>query len=268
MTLIVGICCSDGVVIGTDSGATFELAPTMSQPFQQKIAIIDGCVIVAGTGAIGLGQRFTAITKQHWESKTFQNMTETEIGEFLSHEAIRNFGRTGINPLHPPGPGGNPEGYGALVAMPCKQKPALIEFPAIGFQPEIKTEDLWYASMGSGQNVADPLLGFVRATFFWENNAPPSCADGIFATTMVLKLSCYLSPSSVAGPIEMAVLRPEQSKRGQLHAYRLTAGQLSEHEQSVTEAIKHFREYREILRGKGAQAPSPPAPPPRKPNSK
>ena len=263
MTLIVGIRCSDGVVIGTDSAATsgpYELAPTVSQLLQEKIAIIDGRVIIAGTGAIGLGQRFAAITKQHWEGKTFQNMTEIEIGESLSYETIKTFGRTGINPLNPPGLGGNLQSYGALVAMPCKQNPTLIEFPALGFQPEVKTEELWYASMGSGQNVADPLLGFVRATF-WENNATPSHQEGIFAATMVLKLSCDMA-GGVTEPIQMAVLGPEPSKQGQLHAHRLTKDELSEHEQSVREAIEHFREYRETLRGKGAQAPNLPTLPP------
>ena len=154
MTLIVGILCSDGVVIGTDSAATFgpnERTPTISQFLQDKISIIDDRVIVAGTGAIGLGQRFTAITKQCWEDKALRNMTAIKIGERLSHETIKNFDQTGINPLRPPSHGGNPENYGALVAIPCKQKPTLIEFPVNGFQPEVKTDILWYASMGSGQ---------------------------------------------------------------------------------------------------------------------
>ena len=170
------------------------------------------------------------------------------------------FGQTGINLLKPPGPQNNPEVYGALVAIPSKQKPALIEFPAVGFQPEVKTDGLWYASMGSGQNVADPLLGFVRETF-WEDNAPPSYREGIFAATMVLKLSCKMAPGGVAEPIQMAVLRPDPSQKGKLFAHHLTKDELSEHEQSVEHAIRHFREYREILRGKGVQAPSLPAPP-------
>ena len=260
MTLIVGILCADGVVIGSDSAATFgphPLRPTISQLYQQKIEIIDDFVIVAGTGAIGLGQRLIAITKHGWRNEQFKNKTEVEIGQFLAHETIKNFRNTGINPLQP---AGNPENYGALVAMPCRGKHALIEFPENGFQPEVKTDDLWYASMGSGQLVADPLLGFIRETF-WENSAPPSRQEGIFAATLVLTLSCAMAPTGVAGPIQMAILGPDSSKKGKLFARRLTDGELGEHEQSVTEAIKHFGEYREKLRGKGSQAPSPPTPP-------
>ena len=189
MTLTIGIRCPDGVVVGTDSAAPYgpyELAPTIPQLFRHKIAIIDDRVIVAGTGAIGLGQRFAAITRRHWEDKGFQNKTAVEIGKILAQNALTDFAQTGINLLKPPG--NNPESYGALVAIPSKQDPALIEFPTVGFQPEVKTGDLWYACMGSGQYVADPLLRFLRATF-WETNAPSSCQEGIFAATMVLKLS-------------------------------------------------------------------------------
>ena len=259
MALIIGIHCSDGVVIGTDSAAASDpLAPTASREFQQRIAIIDDRVIVAGTGAVGLGQRFTAITGQHWASKGLQNKSAVEIGKMLSESALEDFGQTGIDPLRPSG--NQPEDYGALVAIPCGQGPALLAFPAVGFQPEVKTDGLWYAAMGSARNVADPLLGFVRITF-WESHAPPSCQEGIFAATLVLKLGCALYPGGVAEPVQMAVLRPQPGRKGRLLAHRLTEDELSEHEQSMEQAIRHFRGYRETFRGKGRQVPSLPIPP-------
>ena len=52
MTAIVGVLCRDGVVIGTDSSATFTYGPqrTIEQP-TEKLSIVDQSVIVAGTGA-------------------------------------------------------------------------------------------------------------------------------------------------------------------------------------------------------------------------
>ncbi len=261
MTLIVGIRCSDSVVIGTDSAATFGLdsrTPTISQPFQEKIEIIQDHVIIAGTGSIGLGQRFTAIVKNLWMKNILKNKTEVEIGEILSHETLKNFSQTGINPLQPQN---GPEVYGALVALPCKRNPALIEFPVVGFQPEIKTDTLWYASMGSGQPVADPLLGFIRTTF-WENDSPPSRQEGIFAATMVLTLGFKMVPAGVAGPIQMAILEQTSDTKSQLTARRLTQEELSEHEQSVEDAIEHFRGYREKFGAEDSSTPTlPPAPP-------
>ena len=236
--------------------------PTISQPYSEKITIVRDRVVVAGTGAIGLGQRFTAITDHGWKNDKFKNKTAIQIGEYLAQEALQNFSQTGINPPRSPhfGGGGNPESYGALVAMPSKEGHSLIEFPASSFQPEIKTDKLWYASMGSGQKVGDPLLGVIRA-IFWEDHAPPTCQEGIFAATMILKLGFGMADSGVRPPIQMAVLRGDPKQRGQLLARRLTGEELAEHEQSVDNAIIHFREYRDILRGIVVPAQTLPEPP-------
>jgi hypothetical protein len=63
MTVIVGILCSDGVVIGSDSAmAAGRLHTGYTIERQEgdvlKIEIIERNVITAGTGAMGLAQRF------------------------------------------------------------------------------------------------------------------------------------------------------------------------------------------------------------------
>ena len=69
MTVVVGIRCTDGVVIGTDSAMTFgpsEQQLTIEQPYRSKIDIIDSHIIVAGTGQIGLGQRLASEVEKLW----------------------------------------------------------------------------------------------------------------------------------------------------------------------------------------------------------
>ena len=230
MTLIVGVRCTNGVVIGTDSAAMFGPInrATISQPFLQKIEIIDDRVIIAGTGAIGLGQRFVDVVSKCWENDELKNKSAVDVGRILSQKAVKDFQGTGAK-----------QGmYGALVAVACQPKDQtrraeIIEFDVTDFQPEIKTKNLWYASMGSGQFVADPLLGFVRKTFWGDE--PPTYQDGIFAATMVLKLSCEMDTGGVAEPIQMAVLEPD---KGQYHARRLTEDELAEHKQNVDNAIR------------------------------
>ena len=237
MTLIVGIRCSDGVVIGTDSAMTFGIThqqSTIEQPIRRKIDVIDDKIIIAGTGPIGLGQRFTEMTKLLWENKAFRNKSIFEIGRLISHNTIKDFDST----FQKVG------AFGALTAMPNQTKAELIEFSLADFQPEVKSEINWYASMGSGQHVADPLLGFVR-TVFWGDEAP-SCKEGIFATTLVLKLACSMTPYGVAGPIQMATLCKIKKE---YKACYLTENELHEHDQSVDEAILHFKEYRAKLAG-------------------
>jgi 20S proteasome alpha/beta subunit len=65
MTAIVGILCEEGVVLGTDSSATFGAGGirTIEQPYD-KLHVIGGSVAVAGSGPVGMGQRFEAIVKE------------------------------------------------------------------------------------------------------------------------------------------------------------------------------------------------------------
>ena len=62
MTVLVGVLCQDGVVVGSDGSATFAAAPhlkTIEQPVR-KTFLVGSDVIFAVTGAGGLGQRLHA----------------------------------------------------------------------------------------------------------------------------------------------------------------------------------------------------------------
>ena len=246
MTLVVGILCTDGVVIGTDSAVTFGTGQgfhTIEQPLRQKIDIIDERVIVTGTGEVGLGQRFVDIVKKRWAEKDLRTNNIVDVGRRLARPAMEDFASTNVAQ----------GSYGALVALPCGRKAELVEFAVGNFQPEVKTKDNWYASMGSGQLVADPLLGFMR-TAFWGDN-PPNRQEGIFAATMVLKLGCEMAPEGVEEPIQMAVLSPDRDNKGKLSARRLEEGELDEHRGNVEDAIKYFGKYRDILHDRSAPKP-------------
>ncbi len=58
MTLIVGIRCSDGVVLASDSAATYAqgASPTVGQQSVTKIHQIEKSILYAATGAIGVSQ--------------------------------------------------------------------------------------------------------------------------------------------------------------------------------------------------------------------
>ena len=231
MTLIVGVRCTDGVVIGSDSAMTFASGAqvTIQQPFYQKIEIIKDRVIVAGTGAIGAGQRFVDVVTRAGRHTPLEANSPVDVGRLLASQAAQDFGSTNA----PPG------SYGALVAYSHAGMPELIEFDSRSFQPEVKTNDNWYVSMGSGQVVADPLLGFARHTFWGDK--PPTHQEGVFAVTLVLKLGCEMAPFGVSPPLQIAVLSRVSS--GDLVARRLSSEELLEHEENVRAAIEHFRRY-------------------------
>jgi hypothetical protein len=247
MTAIIGVLCTDGVVVGADSSATFvagEQFRTIEQP-TQKISIIAEQVVVAGTGEIGLDQRFGAVIEKAWREKVFR-VSPIEAGKKLAHMGIEDFKETCVQPGH----------YGALVAFPCEKQPCLCELSVRDFQPELKNERIWYCSMGSAQPITDPFLALMRKVFWREGR--PNVADGIFAVTWALQHAIEVNPGGVNAPISIAVLEREQDD-GDWKARLLDKKDLDQHEQNVDGALAHLREYRQKhdLR----EVPDSPAPP-------
>ena len=229
MTAIVGVLCDDGVVIGTDSSATFTAGtfPTIEQ-VTEKIAIVEDAVIIAGTGSIGLGQRFTEIVKAAWKASKFKG-DAFSAARHLTKTTIDDFSATYVQTGK----------YGALAAFSCNQKPVLCEFESASFQPEFKTEKLWYVSMGSSQPITDPFLAFIR-NVYW-GGGPPSVYDAVFAITWALDHAIEINPGGVNGPVQMAVLE----KIGAAYKARmLPDDELQEHRQNIDAAKEVLRQHR------------------------
>jgi hypothetical protein len=159
MTAIVGIYCRDGVVIGADSSASFAHTPAFRTIEQRvrKLEVIGGQIILASTGAIGLGQRFSNIVERYWNDKKGVGKSHHEVARELCHLGCENFASTGVAKGH----------CGALLAFPSSsaKRPQLCEFSATDFQPEFKNDNIWFVSMGSGQPITDPFLGLMRRVF-------------------------------------------------------------------------------------------------------
>lgn len=91
MTVVVGIRCTDGVVIGSDSAMTFGRSPqhpTIEQFHPNKIDIVGSNIIVTGTGHIGLGQRFTHEVEKVSNSDVIKNGHVVEVGQILARAAF------------------------------------------------------------------------------------------------------------------------------------------------------------------------------------
>jgi hypothetical protein len=245
MTVLVGVKCKGGVIIGTDSATTFASGQmhTIEQP-GKKIHVIGDKILVAGTGELGLGQRFCAQVQTAHNNNVFKGL-RTDVGRVLCAAGVKDFGETGA-----------PKGaYGALVAFPLNNAFELCEFQTSNFQPEFKTDDIWYVSMGSGQAIADPCLGFVRQAF-WDEGIP-SCEDGVFAVVWTLAQAIKLNPGGINAPMQVGILTNNQN--GKPHARLLDADEIQQHIANVDGAIAHLRKYRTTLNA--ADAPKPPEPP-------
>jgi len=234
MTAIVGIRCQDGIVLGTDSSATFGVGNlrTIEQPTDHKLEIISEKVMVAGTGQIGLGQRFTHIVKKAYDLHLFKG-DAIDVVTTLSHNTIQDFARTAA-----------PKQYGALLAFPIENKPYLCEFAAGDLQPEIKDDHLWYCSMGSSQPITDPFLGFFRR-IFWKDGLP-SVSEGVLAALWTIQLAIELNPGGVGGDAVIGVLA--KGTDGKLVARYLSDDELAEQREAIDAAEEHLRAFRDTNR--------------------
>ncbi|MCY4657124.1 MAG: hypothetical protein OXC80_09960 [Gammaproteobacteria bacterium] len=226
MTLVVGIKCTDGVVIASDSAMTFYSG--LVQNYSSKVQTIDNDFIVACTGEIGLSQRFIEVVNRISGMGDFAKLSPLEIGKFITASTINDFNETNV-PL---------DSFAALVAFPFMGRTELLEIQQNNLQPEFKDRANWYTALGSGYEVALPLLGFVR-NIFW-GDCPPNRQEGIFAAVLVLELAFSMHPYGVAGPIQMATLTQEDNP---IKATLLTKEELEEHRVVAENAMEHFRSF-------------------------
>ncbi len=231
MTAIVGVRCRDGIVLGTDSSATFGGGSlrTIEQPTDHKLQIISGKLMLAGTGQIGLGQRVGHVLEEAYNAKAFTGHP-LDVATGIAQRIIANFVSTSAQKGQ----------YGALLAYPIGDTPCLCEFAVADLQPELKDDHIWYCSMGSAQPITDPFLGFIRRVFW--SSGPPSTSEGVFAVLWTLQQAIELNPGGVGGNAVVGVL--SKAADGKLSARQLTQDELSEQKDAIDAAEQQLRAFR------------------------
>jgi 20S proteasome alpha/beta subunit len=221
MTVLVGVCCKDGIVIGADSATTSTAGHqrTLQETGVAKIEIHYGEIITAATGAVGLAQRFReelTTMLQGKELAAFRNKSAVRCATDLSHRTMQNFQKT-LSPLQQ-----NPNhglGLGALVAFVSENKPQLVEFDHLQFHPEVKGVSAAdgkprtrpYVTMGSGQVMADPFIAHVHRMLF-GNGKVPTLSEGRLLVAWTLQHVISYNTGGVAGDLQMAVLEKQDNK--------------------------------------------------------
>jgi hypothetical protein len=202
VTVLVGVPCSDGVVIGADSIATSSMGqfPLIHLEADPKIKIFNNAVIVATTGAVGYTQRLHHHIEAAINGAVFTNFTAREATANIPYRFIPDLQATKA-------PTWGQEGlrFGALIAAAARDGPFLAEFGTTDFQPELKTGKIFFVSMGSGQMLADPFLAFVCRVLWREEM--PDVNSGKFGVYWVLAHTIKLAPGRVGHPICLATLR-------------------------------------------------------------
>jgi len=244
MTAIVGWLCQDGVVIGSDSAITFTAGTQLTiGQIGEKISIIQGRVIVAGSGEVGFEQRFCDIVKTAYDGGLFTK-NNINVGRKLSELMNKDLASTLAKR----------DRFCALLAYASGNEFHLCEFGLLDFQPEWKNSQMNFASIGCGQTITDPFLGFMKS-IFWKDEEQPTVPQAEFITYWALSNVCELSPGLIKAPIHITRLSKDSS--GHFVANEVGADELEEHAASMKDAMAHVAQFKDQMTGKAAvQIPS------------
>lgn len=256
MTLIIGLKCTDGLVVGADSGATMgdyvSGLRTIMQPMT-KLQLIADKAIVGVSGPVGLGQLYVdCVDRIH---NGFRTGNISEICRRLRDE----FRKDAEIALHMAGMAtqvlGRQAQVGAitttLVALAARDGLHLVQFDC-ECCPEVTTSDLPFVSIGSGQIIADPFLAFLKR-IFWKDHLP-SVSEGTLAVVWTLEHAIETAPAGIADPITIGVL---QAEGAQPRARLLSSDELQEHRVMRTQAETHVKKFEEELRPIGGESEPP-----------
>ncbi len=263
MTLIIGILCSDGVVIGSDGAATYGNlgTKTIVQP-TGKISIKNGLMIMGVSGPVGLGQCIVAEISNLWTGQKFKDKQDHEVmrivRQTLWSECIEAEYKVAKETQHVLGV--NLASQSAIshtvLAMPVRDAHVLYTFNEQA-APEQATPELPFISCGSGQGIADPFLAFIRRIFWPEDQ--PNVPEGIFAALWTLEHAIKVHPGGVSEPIQIAVLQKDGKH---WVAQLLDEDDLAEHRQFIAQVEIHLSNFREPPEEVGEEGEGGPPEPP------
>ncbi len=238
MTLIIGVKCSDGVVIGSDGVATYALPfsqqQTIKQASSRKLALIGENVIFGVSGPVGLAQSYQhelqtviATTNGRANWRTVLDARQKITAALWKHakplyDNAEVVSRSGV---------GQPAVmeclHSSIIAFPVGDYSSLIQFTA-QCAPEEATNSLPFISIGSGQPAADPFLAFIRRVF-WPDR-PPTVNEAVLSTIWALKYSIHAQPGGIGDPLQVATLEKDSNV---WKARELTPDEINLHVQAI-----------------------------------
>lgn len=218
-------------------------------------------MILGVSGPIGLSQRIEAeLIRLHQES-AFAGKLPVEVGVIVrnslwSNILEREFQIAAIAEKVVSQVALQSMLCSTLLAIPVGEHAEVITFDQQG-SPELASQELPFATIGIGQQIADPFLAFLKRVF-WPTR-PPTISEGRFAAQWTLQHATEIHPGGVAKPISVFQLAIED---GKWTPRRLDDHDQEEHKQAIAAAEEHLRNF-----WKGAPASvgqdlgGPPAPP-------
>ena len=151
--------------------------------------------LVAIVGEKGLGQRFLPVLEDVSKGDKFEKATPIEKAVQVAANAQFEFARTHF---------GKSYNFECFAAFKDSDESVLIEF-AEGMRPERKTDDAWFAVIGSGAFIAGPFLGFLRRLLY--PNSQPKVEEALPILVWALTQTFHFNTGGIQGPAQIGVLQ-------------------------------------------------------------
>lgn len=242
MTLIVGIRCSDGVVVASDSAATYAegAMPTIGQQNVTKLYQLGDGMLYASTGAIGMQQIIRPALKKLSDDKLHAKAADSADAMLQMAKAIVERVRDMIESARSLVPLVGEQNAGAsvlvksMVAFALKGNACLFTFDFSGAPEEIT--DVPFVALGSGQRIADPFLALLRRVL-WSDRAP-TLAEGRLVAAWTVRHVSQTNFGGVGGPIQMASLSFDEKGRPSIAFV-----DAAEHDANIQDAEAALRQH-------------------------
>jgi 20S proteasome alpha/beta subunit len=242
LTLIIGIKCEDGVVLGADGSATLgNIAENTVQQPVQKLFGINNELIVGVSGPAGFSQIYqselTKLSNSQFLKKPDKALVAIQDAVWVRLEKEWKAATTTV-PVLGQNAAMRSVLSNAVIAMPIHDEPSLFQFNH-HCSPEEATSSLPFVAIGSGQKLADPFLAFLRR-IFWPTG-PPHLSDGILAVLWTLEQAILTNTGGVSNPIQIVTLAKIS---GKWEVAELGDAELAEHKQNISDAEQALANYK------------------------
>lgn len=176
MTLILGIQCREGIVIGADSMITAGSLHGNVRLDDIKVHLPGERGIVAFAGDVGAGQAVLDDLKEHWPA-ILDAGSRKEVKRLITESVSDALGNALAPDKRP--------SFSGIVAVTIQNQPTLMLFRED--PPAIEARDrIYFLTAGSGQHFAFLFLKFLER-IFWNNGGPSSISDGILSAMWTLQ---------------------------------------------------------------------------------
>lgn len=260
MTLIVGIRCSDGVVLASDSAATYGTGyqSTIGQQHVTKIHVIRDRILFCSTGAIGVAQllvdRIESLCGDNKLGGGNPVAVMRTLGQAIAQEVVGFFQASQASaPLVGTQAASMPLVCKCLVALPVGRQPHLFQFNEVGV-PEQASDELPFVALGSGQPIADPFLAFLKRVL-WKDRRP-TLPEGRFGASWTVRHAIQTNPGGVGGKLQLVSLATDGKGKPEIERVD-SEGPEQEHFQSIDSVEEAIRKH---VRGEGETTSEVPRP--------